>query len=406
MPSTNSDDHPSLLTVRPLTWDDGLASRRLGQEAFGVPATPPTDPQVWPEPGNHPVGSFDGDRLVARVVGREFHSWFGGVQIPTWGVAGVTVEAEYRGQGALRPLFAATFDQARSWGAALSTLYPTAAGIYRPFGYEVVGDYPTVEIPSHVLGRLRGDALTVRRATADDVPALQAVYQQWAAAQNGPLTRTGPNFAETPAEVIGEFTGVTVALDTHGQVLGYASWNRGQGYVPTSTGVDVHDLIGLTPEATRALLRVVGSFATVAGHVRVAASGDDLGALELPGKPWRAVAHQDYMLRVLDPVTAIEQRTYPQLLSGSVSLRLVDPVAPEVAGGYRVEVSAGEAECVRDDAVTGPELTARGLALAYSGVQSLTNLRRAGLATGGDPAHDADLDALFGGRQLHIRDYF
>jgi hypothetical protein len=47
----------------------------------------------------------------------------------------------------------------------------------------------------------------------------------------------------------------------------------------------------------------------------------------------------------------------------------------------------------------------RGLALAYAGTQSCANLRLAGLLTGPD-AHDATLDALLGGRQLHIRDYF
>ena len=47
----------------------------------------------------------------------------------------------------------------------------------------------------------------------------------------------------------------------------------------------------------------------------------------------------------------------------------------------------------------------RGLALAYAGAQSCANLRLAGLLTGPD-AHDATFDALLGGRQLHIRDYF
>lgn len=414
MPQASPNDHGSPLTVRPLGWDDAAASRRLGQEAFGVPTTPPPDPETWPPPGNHPVGSFDGDRLVARVIGREYQSWFGGVQIPTWGIAGVTVEAEYRGRKALSALFAATFEQARSWGAVLSTLYPTAAGIYRPFGYEVVGDYVTVEIPSHVLGRVRGDTACVRRASAADVPAIQQVYQQWASAQNGPLSRTGPNFTDTADAFVAEFTGVSVAVDDDDRVVGFASWERGQGYDKTTGRIDVSDLIALTPAATRSLLKVVGSFTSVTAHVRVDSSGYDLGALELPGKPWRAVKHDDYMLRVVDPVAAIELRSYPRLLSGTVSFRLVDSALPENTGGYRVEVANGRAVCTRTvartdagtDTAGGPELTARGLALLFTSTQSLTNLRRAGQAIGGDPAADADLDALFAGRQLHIRDYF
>jgi len=394
--------------VRPLGHHDAEVSRRLGQEAFGVPTTQPPAPETWPDPGNHPVGSFDGDRLVGRVVGREFQSWFGGAQIPTWGIAGVTVEAEYRGRQALSALFAATFEQARSWGAALSTLYPTAAGIYRPFGYEVVGDYTTVEIPTHVLARVRGGAtVRVRRATAADHPAIQQVYRQWASAQNGPLSRTGPNFTETAEDYLGEFTGVTLALDADDSVVGFASWERGQGYdTTTTTRIEVSDLIGLTAEATRALLKVLGSFATVTADVRVHTSGYDLAVLEIPTRPWRVVKHDDYMLRVLDPQLAIEGRRYPTMLRGTAAFRLADPALPDLTGGYAVELADGQASCTRRDAADGPELTPRGLALLYCGVQSLTNLRRSGHATGGDPAADADLDAVFAGPQLHIRDYF
>lgn len=51
-------------------------------------------------------------------------------------------------------------------------------------------------------------------------------------------------------------------------------------------------------------------------------------------------------------------------------------------------------------------LTPHGLALLWSGAQSCGNLRLAGHLTDGSPADDAALDALLGGRQLHVRDYF
>ena len=51
-------------------------------------------------------------------------------------------------------------------------------------------------------------------------------------------------------------------------------------------------------------------------------------------------------------------------------------------------------------------LTPHGLALLYAGAQSCANLRAAGHLRGGDLEQDLDWDALFGGRQLHIRDYF
>lgn len=94
------------LTVRRLSPADAEASRRLGQEAFGVPATPPTEPATVERPGATSYGAFVGDTLAARLVDRDYASWFGGVAVPTAGIAGVTVAVEHRGQGILRALMA------------------------------------------------------------------------------------------------------------------------------------------------------------------------------------------------------------------------------------------------------------------------------------------------------------
>ena len=51
-------------------------------------------------------------------------------------------------------------------------------------------------------------------------------------------------------------------------------------------------------------------------------------------------------------------------------------------------------------------LTPHGLALLYAGAQSSANLRAAGHLLGGDVGDDLDWDAAFGGRQVHIRDFY
>ena len=63
---------------------------------------------------------------------------------------------------------------------------------------------------------------------------------------------------------------------------------------------------------------------------------------------------------------------------------------------------------VADDGATPgdrPTFTSAGLAQSWAGAQSTANVRLAGGLTG--PAeHDAVWDALWGGRQVHVRDYF
>ena len=57
--------------------------------------------------------------------------------MPIAGIAAVAVRPEHRGSGLLAPLFAALLADARERGAVVSTLFPTAPGIYRRLGYEV-----------------------------------------------------------------------------------------------------------------------------------------------------------------------------------------------------------------------------------------------------------------------------
>jgi predicted acetyltransferase len=392
------------LTVRRLQPADAEVARRLGWEAFGVPTTPPTTAATVDKPGMTWFGAFEGDVLVARMVDRVYDSCFGGALVPTSGIAGVTVVAESRSRGALTPLFTATLEHARQRGAVLSTLFPTAPGIYRRFGYELVADFVTLQLSTLALTAVaRPASTTTRRARAGDVEGIRRLYDRWALAQNGPLSRRGASFDPSAGDLLTQFTGVTVA-EEGGQLVGYALWNRGQGYDETSA-LDVPDLLASTADGYRALLRVLGSFATVAPTTRIDTSGDDLVRLVLPSAGWQVQHSSPYMLRVLDVAKALCARRYARALTAELDFTLAGDFLPGLDGSYHLSLHDGQADCVRtgsSDRVLSP----RGLSLVYAGAQSSANLRTAGHLQGGDPEQDLDWDAAFGGRQLHIRDYF
>ena len=151
---------------------------------------------------------------------------------------------------------------------------------------------------------------------------------------------------------------------------------------------------------------MVGSFASVTGLTKIDTSGDDLVRLFLPDLPWRVAGSSPYMLKVLDIPGSIGLRRYPSGLTATLPFRVEGDFLAANNGGYVVAVAAGRASCVRDDHGSDRILTPRGLALLYAGVQSCANLRAAGLLSGGEVEQDLDWDALFGGRQAHIRDYF
>lgn len=393
------------LTVRQLTDDDAAASQQLGFEAFGMPSTPPTTPATIDQPGRVGFGAFDGDTLVGRMVDRDFDSYYGGESLPTAGIAGVTIAAEYRGRGTLTPLFTALLAGARARGAVISTLYPTAPRIYRRFGYEVVADFVTVQVPTQSLAAVpRPDGMQSRRATVDDVEAIHRVYDGWAREQNGPLSRRGPSFPATPAEYLGEYTGVTVAVDGADVVHGYTAWQRGPRYGEQGV-LQVDDLLATDADGYRALLTAVGSFSSVTPQTKIDTSGDDVARLFLPSLHWQVLETAPYMLTILDISGALSLRGYPQGFSGELAFHLTGSFDGDQDGGYILDVSSGRGNCVRAEH-GGRVFTPAGLALMFAGTQSSANLRSAGHLVGGITEEDGTWDALFGGRQQHIRNYF
>ncbi|GAB6938917.1 hypothetical protein JCM11754A_24440 [Isoptericola variabilis] len=410
----SSDTSPEF---RRSTIADVPAARRLGAEAFGVPTTPlpDPDPAAWPLPNIRPWVATDAGEVVAGLGVRSFTSWFHGARLPTAGFAGVTVAAEHRGSGLLRPLMEAALAEARALGDVVSTLYPSSAGIYRGLGYEVVGAFEDVRIPMAALAAVPrpAEGVRARRATTADVPAVRRVYEQWASAQNGPLSRGETPFVMEPDAMVGpeaEYTGVSLAVRGAGadeEVLGFASWSRGQGYDRTNT-IEVDDLVALTPDAARALWRVLASFASVAGGVQVCTSGGwsgiDVSRLVLPDHAATS-APRPYMLRLLDVPGALgAARVAP--VTARVPFAVVDPRTPDLEGAWTLEAADGAVHVAPDDAA-GDRLTftSAGLAATWAGAQSTANARLAGGASG-PAAHDAVWDALWGGRQVHVRDYF
>jgi predicted acetyltransferase len=394
------------LTTRPLTRDDFDQSMALTREAFGdlPPGATPPSADDFPRPGYHAFGTFDDDHLVARVVTREYHSWFGGRAVPTGGIAGVAVAAERRGEKLLDELFRVVLeDGLRERGEAVSTLFCTAPGIYRKFGYELISSYDTVEVPAGTLARIGAPAgVRTRRATPADFDAVCEVYDAWAAAQNGPLTRRGPSFPADARAFIDAFTGVTLAVDHAGDVVGFASWRRGRGSGDSST-LEVFDLLALSGDAYGALWRVLGTFGSVVGQVRLFTSGHDVARLWLPSVHWKVVEREPYMLRVHDVPAAFTGRDWP--VDGDVAFSVAGDHLGTTNGAWRLVIERGKATCAPAVAADGPVLTPGGLALAWAGAQTCSNLRMAGHLSGG-MENDEALDRVLAPRPIHIRDYF
>jgi len=150
----------------------------------------------------------------------------------------------------------------------------------------------------------------------------------------------------------------------------------------------------------------------IASHSSVART---VTALTAPNDPfWWLTAERDatitkrsmWMLRVVDGPAAIAVRGFRPAVSVSVPLTVHDQARPGNSGHWQLTVADGKGALTPNDAVGQGALTtgARGLAALYAGTPVRT-LRLSGLASGGTPDDDADLDAAFAATAYMVDDF-
>lgn len=395
------------VSLRPLTAAHHEAGLQLRHEAFGAPR--PADAGNAPtantdaDPGRHWWGHTEGDALLSRGCWVEYGAYFGGVEVPNAGLAGITIAAEARGQGLLKELLAVMWREAREAGRSVSTFFPTAPGIYRSAGCEVIADKDTIGLPLAALSRLKpAPGVRLSRGAAADVPAVQDLYARAAALTNGALTRTGVRFTATAADLLAEFTGLTMAW-LGDEPVGYLLWDRTVGDHHTGPGLVVEDFVSVHSDATTALLASLASFDAVTDSLTIDAPAETL-RWALPAATWQLIERRPYMLKVLDPVGSLTARTWPEV-DLDLSWQLLDPLLSELTGGYRLRCLGGSVEAASAEVGDAPCFTAGGWALLYAGAATTGQLRLTGQLTG--PAdQDRLFDALFSGHRPAIHDYF
>ncbi|HKF87445.1 MAG TPA: sterol carrier protein domain-containing protein [Propionibacteriaceae bacterium] len=112
------------------------------------------------------------------------------------------------------------------------------------------------------------------------------------------------------------------------------------------------------------------------------------------------------MIKILDIRGALSTPRYPVGMKVKLNFSIANDFLAENNGSYQLDVAGGQARCTAGVGRGDRVLTPQGLALLFAGIQSCTDLRAAGHLSGGDVDQDLDWDALFGGRQQHIRDYY
>ncbi|MGC4846805.1 GNAT family N-acetyltransferase [Micromonospora sp. DT15] len=394
---------PATVHVRELTADDLDAAWELGRFAFGSDPQRPAHAPA-PVPGLTRYGAFDDSgRLVGKAIDLHHDQWWSGRAVPAADVAGVAVAPEARGHGVARALLSALLRGARDRQAAISALYPTVAGPYRACGWEAAGVLRTVDLATAALPRHRpASHLTVRAGTPADLPAVDALYERVTRHRNGMLTRRGELFDAADRGLPGD--GVTL-VEADGELVGYATWQRGRGYGADSV-LTVDEALAVTPEAAREIVGVLGSWASVAPTLRLCPLDGDAVSTVLPLESARDHERDLWMHRPVDVARAVSARGWPAHARGVVDFALTDPLAEWNTGTWRLTVADGDAELTRVGGEADLRLDVRGFALLYAGAARARSVAQAGLLHHSPGVDPGALDLLACGGPAQLLDYF
>jgi predicted acetyltransferase len=320
----------------------------------------------------------DGVRACLGVI--PMGQVFGGRSIPIEGIAGVGVRNDHLRRGVATELMRRALRAARARGAAASTLYASTWSLYRGVGYECAGTRQLAKLPPSMVPVFREHALPVRRATPADLPAVQSLYDGFAAGHDGHLDR-GPY-------IWPRLCGVRLGVAAHGLLVddddglaGYVYYRKHPIPGLERHRVEVTDACARTPAAWRRLWTVLGDLGTMVDHIEVPTAPHDPLFLWHPDPRFRMQLFENWMVRVTDVVAMLEGRGYGPGIAGRVDLHLDDDVLPEQAGAWRLEVEGGRGRVTRGG--TGSlRLGARGLAAWCTGFVSPRTLVQLGLAEG------------------------
>ncbi|WP_192581047.1 GNAT family N-acetyltransferase [Micromonospora noduli] len=396
---------PDPVHVRELSTDDLDAAWELGRIAFGSAAERHASTTVA-VPGMSRYGAFDDSgRLVGKAVDLHHDQWWSGRAVSAADVAGVAVAPEARGRGVARAMLTALLRGAHERQAAVSALYPTVAAPYRSCGWEAAGVLRTLDLATAALPRHRPSPdLTVRAGTVADLPAVADLYERVARHRNGMLTRRGELYDFFAADRGLPGDGVTL-VEADGELVGYATWQRGRGYGADSV-LTVDEALAVTAEAARELVGVLGSWASVAPTLRLCPLDGDAVSTVLPLESARDHERDLWMHRPVDVARAVSARGWPTHARGTVDFGLTDPLADWNTGTWRLTVADGAAELTRIDADADLRLDVRGFALLYAGAAPARAVAQAGLLHHSPGVDPAALDLLGAGGPAQLLDYF
>ena len=314
-------------------------------------------------------------------------------------IVGVATAPEYRGQHLTRPLLQAAFERLRSQRVAFALLMPIYAGIYQPYGFAYCFLRRHYKLPlRHLYVPAPAGEITLTRVPLS-ARHFTPVYDAYAA-QQGTMVLRGAAAWRNLLTVHAQEGVQAVLAERDGESIGYLFYTVAEG---TFTA---HELVALTADARRALLRFAAGHLSAATTFDYLAEGDDPTWLELPDQHDVGQLAPFMMARCVDPLLALSRLEPPQSLRGSLTLRLTDPLVTENNLAVTLAFAGGRLELYEAQERPDAALDIGAFAQLYLGALGAPELLRAGTMQARDNAAVALLDHLLPKQRCFANEYF
>lgn len=344
--------------------------------------------------------AFDGASIVGGAGAFTLALTVPGGVVPAAGISVVGVLPTHRRRGALTAMMRAQLDDVRRRGEPIACLWASEGTIYERFGYGLSVNAMDVVIPRE-RSAFRGapsPSGSARVVTTEEALAiLPGIYDRVRVRTPGMLTRTpawwkNRRMLDAPERRGGGGVLEHVVVEIDGKPEAYALYRMHFRLEHDSPAGKVHVLeaIGTTPDAVRAVLRVLLDIDWTASiHLPVMPVDHPLRLMLEEPRRASFRLYDTLWVRLVDVAAALSARSYAS--DDAVVLDVRDAFCESNAGRHQVSRKG----VTRTDANADLSLDVSDLGAAYLGGFSFTELAAAGRVTEHRPGALARADSLF-----------
>jgi len=325
----------------------------------------------------------------------------GGRTVAMGGTTIITVQPTHRRRGVLRAMMEYHLDEVASRGEPLAGLWAAEGAIYGRFGFGIASMRFNMTMDAAAIEFRDETSLErVRLLDAEAAePIMRTLYERVRLTRPGMLTRSDADWRhgvmwDPEHRRNGRSARRYAVVFEGGEPTGYTTYRQKEKWDEFPEGeVAVIEVMPTTDASHTALWHFLTNIDLYPKVEWWNAPVDEpLPAKVTDPRQVRRRLEDALWLRVLDVPAALHGRTYER--DGGLTIGVVDPFRPQVAGAYRLDVSGGEAACERTDRSPDVEFDVDVLGAIYLGGGELPALAAAGRVRGSQDARD-ELHRIF-----------